>query len=379
MKMMKYAKVLVVGLCLFASMAAAAQADTLKIGMIFTLTGPGAPWGVAGVEAGKIRAAEINASGGLDVGGKKYQVEIIAYDDMYKAAAAIAAYNRLVNQDGVKFVIVQNSAPALALKDTVEGDKILTLTSAYAPKAIDENSQYMFRLLSIPTDYMQSFATRLKKNVVGTRMAMMNPNDETGWGQNQLTSKLYKDVGYEITNVELYERSTNDFQPLLTKILANKPDLLDMGASSPATATLIVRQARELGFKGRFVQTGGAGWATVVAADGKEAAEGMVNILFANPANVAYQHLAAEYKKAEGQDPNEYIAPIYDAVSVLLKAVQKAGDVNDATKVMTAIPTVLPMKSLQGEEITYGHHQFQITEYIGEVRDGKAVVLDTIK
>ena len=53
-----------------------------------------------------------------------------------------------------------------------------------------------------------------------------------------------------------------------------------------------MRQARELDYRGRFVQTGGAGWADVVATAGKEAAEGMVTMLYADPASPGYRHLA---------------------------------------------------------------------------------------
>jgi branched-chain amino acid transport system substrate-binding protein len=72
----------------------AADAETLGLGIIAPLTGPGAPWGMAAQKAGEILAAEVNAEGGLDVGGTKYEVEVFAYDDQYKAAEAVAAYDR---------------------------------------------------------------------------------------------------------------------------------------------------------------------------------------------------------------------------------------------------------------------------------------------
>ena len=163
-------------------------------------------------------------------------------------------------------------------------------------------------------------------------------------------------------------------------MIALKPDVMDLGASSPATAGLIVRQAREAGYAGRFVQTGGAGWLEVVGTAGKQAAEGMVNILYANQADAGYQRVAADYKRQyNGQTPNEMIAVYYDALSVLLAAIRKAGDVNDTTKVAAAMPAVLPMKSLQGEDMTYSPQQIRTFDYIGVLKDGVPVVAGKVK
>jgi branched-chain amino acid transport system substrate-binding protein len=179
---------------------------------------------------------------------------------------------------------------------------------------------------------------------------------------------------------ELYERSTKDFAPLLTKVIALKPDVMDLGASSPATAGLIVRQAREAGFKGRFVQTGGAGWLEVVATAGKEAAEGMVNILYANHADPGYQRLVADYKKQySGQAPNEIVAVYHDAMSVQLAAIKKGGDVNDTTKAAASFSGVLPMKGLQGDEMTYSHQQIRTYDYVGVMKNGMPVVAGKVR
>lgn len=82
-----FVRTLAVSAALWGGLAAGAQAQTLKIGLIGPLTGPGAAWGYA-------------AKGGLEVGGKKHQVEIVAYDDQYKAAEAVAAYQRLAWRHG---------------------------------------------------------------------------------------------------------------------------------------------------------------------------------------------------------------------------------------------------------------------------------------
>ena len=379
MKMRKTASAFALAAGVVALTAAGAQAQNLKLGIIAPMTGPGATWGMAAKMAGEIAAAEVNAKGGLEVGGKKYQVSVITYDDQYKAAEAVAAYTRLVNQDGVKYMVIATSAPTLAVKQNVEDDKVIALTTSYTPAAIDEKTKFMFRAYSTATDFLPGYVEWMKNNISEKRMATLNPNDETGWSQRTVTEKHYKDKGFEVVGSELYERSVKDFAPIMTKLMAQKPEVIDVGASAPASAGLIVRTARELGYKGRFVQTGGAGWSAVVETAGKEGAEGMVNILYADPANKGYQRLVSEYKKVVGQEPNEIIAPYYDAFSVLLRAIQLGGDVNDTTKTAAAFKKALPMPSAQGDEMTYEYQQIRTYDYVGVVKNGAPVVLGKVK
>lgn len=377
---------LALALALGAVGVTSASAQTVKIGVIAALTGGGAPWGNAAAEGFKIFASEVNAKGGLDVGGKKHRIEVVAYDDQYKAADAVAAYNRLVKQDGARYVVIMASGGALALKQSVEDDKVLALTSSYSAKAIDANTKYMFRLFSVAADYTPALITWLRDNRKERKLFIVNPNDETGWDQMRLTEKLFKDNGFQLLGTDMHERTQKDFQPLFTKVIALKPDVIDLGSTSPATAGLMVRQARELGYKGLFVKTGGAGPKDIVAAAGKEAAEGMISILYADPSNEGYKRLSDAYRKSMGQEPNEIVVSFYDAASVLAQAIQKAGDVNDTTKVAAAFRQALPMKSAQGDTLTLGgkatsgvDQQIVSTMYIGAIRDGVPVVVGKAK
>jgi branched-chain amino acid transport system substrate-binding protein len=380
MRLWTFAKAGVAGTALFVGLLSGAAAQTLKIGVIAPLSGPGAPWGLAAKYAAELAADDVNAKGGLNVGGKKYQVQAIAYDDQYKAAEAVAAYTRLTRQDGAKYLMIATSAPTMAVKQNIEDDKVVVITSAFASAAIDDNTKYMFRLYSTSDNYIPAYIAWMKKNIKESRMVTVNPNDETGWAHSKNTGEHYKKNGFDFLASELYERSTKEFSPLLTKLLALKPDAMDLGTSSPATAGLIVRQARELGYKGRIVQTGGAGWFEVVETAGKDAAAGLVNVLYTDTSTPGFKTLAAAYEKKAGHRPNELIAPYYDGWRVLMAAIEKAGDVNDTTKVAASFKTVLPMTSVQGAEMSWGgRQQVLTTEYVSIVEDGKPVIKGTIK
>ena len=360
-----------------------AAAQTIKLGVVAPLTGPGAPWGVAAAEGQKILAAEVNARGGLDVGGRKYKVEVIAYDDQFKATEAVAAFNRLLKVDGVRYVTVATSAGTLAVKNMVEQERVVTLTSSLSDKIYEGDARYIVRLFSPPPAFLDSFLTWMKDSRKERRVAILNSNDETGWAQAKFSNDAYKRHAFPIVASELFERSTKDFQPILTKLRELRPEIIDLGTASPGTAGLIVRQARELGYTGLFVQTGPGGPKEIVDAAGKQAAEGVINTLYADNDNPAYRQLVAAYKARIGQEPNSIIVAYYDAAAVLLNAISKAGDVNDTAKVVAAFPAALPMKSLQGDTLSFrssggGNQQINTINYVSTVKDGVPVIATKI-
>src|SRR5262249_56051013 len=64
--------------------------DAIKFGVPTPLSGPAAPWGIPHKNATELIFDEINAHGGLDVGGKKYKLEVVAYDHKYGSAEGAA-------------------------------------------------------------------------------------------------------------------------------------------------------------------------------------------------------------------------------------------------------------------------------------------------
>ena len=79
-------------------------ADVIKFGISTPLSGPAAPWGIPHKNAIELIFDELNAQGGLDVNGKKYKLETVAYDHKYVIAEGVATVNRLIAKDDVKYM-----------------------------------------------------------------------------------------------------------------------------------------------------------------------------------------------------------------------------------------------------------------------------------
>ena len=94
--------------------------------------------------AAEIAADQVNQAGGLDVGGRKYQVKVVAYDDKYQANEAVTVANRLVFEDKVKYIIGPvGSAPVLAIQPITEKNKVILMTLGFTSKALAADKPYV--------------------------------------------------------------------------------------------------------------------------------------------------------------------------------------------------------------------------------------------
>lgn len=378
--MMKKVKVLSLLAATMLSTSAFAQENTIKIGGIFALTGVAAQIATAASDAIQYEADKVNAAGGLEVKGKKYKIEYIPYDDQLKPAETVAAYTRFADKEGGKYVFSMISASHLAIKQKIEDDDMFGLTSAVSDKAIEADTKHAVRIQPRYADVLPGMIKWLKANAKGDKFVRIYPNDESGRLFESVLDPILKANGYK-ASTEFVERQAKDFAPVITKIMANPPDFIDMGPTSPATSALIVRQARELGYKGQFVLTGGSGQQAILETVGPQGAEGLVHLLFADPANKGFQDLAAHYKKKYGSDPNEVGVFFADGAATLFKAIQLGGDPSKPQLARAEYPKVFPFKSLQGDTLTFGGKstlgvdaQVFAPNYIAVMENGKSVV-----
>ncbi|MCL4767439.1 MAG: ABC transporter substrate-binding protein [Hyphomicrobiaceae bacterium] len=367
-------------------LAAPTYAETLRLGVVSALSGPGSAWGLA-VDGGvRIAAKEINAAGGLKVGGKTYTIEVTSYDDKYKAADGVTAATRLIEQDGIKYIFGPlGSASMLAVKPLYEQNEILALVNSYSDKVLDKNTKNIYRVLPTTREFIEPMVKWVKQHKPGlTNVAVISPNDETGWASQALQKEYYAKHGFKIIASELFERSLKDFQPLLTRMIAAKPDIIELDTTPPPTAGLIIRQARELGYKGAFVKIGGPGVPEIVNAAGKDFAEGTIVYVGADASDTKYKWLESEYQKLYPPPMNSFNVFFYDAANMLFESMRKAGTVGDVKAVRAALEKITPFKGMQGTlswtgKAYYGSdHQLLVPVFVGMIENGEEKVVTKI-
>jgi branched-chain amino acid transport system substrate-binding protein len=334
--------------------------------------------------ATELAADDVNAKGGLDVGGKKYKVKVVAYDDKYQAGEAVTAANRLVFEDKVKYVIGPvGSAAALAVGPIMEKNKVVMLTLGFTDKALAADKPFSFRpnLTTMETSQPQIDWIVKAKGI--KKVGALFPNDETGQQIAQDLEKAYAKAGAKMDAKEFFERERVDMMPLLTRIMAKGVDAIELDGNAPGTAGLIVKQARELGFKGHIIRSGGPATTEIVNVAGAGATNGMLVNTPIDPANAEVKAYAERYFGKYKKRMNGFSPAFYDGTRMLFQAMGQAGSTTDTDKVRVALEGIKDFKGIlgtlnwTGKEVYGSNHQISAPFYIARVQDGQEMVEST--
>ena len=388
--MTKVKKWVSLGICLLVIQAfgfsqAAAQ-NVMKMGVIAPLSGTGAGWGLALRAGAELAADDTNAKGGLNVAGTPYKIEVIPYDDKYQGQAAADAANRLVFMDKVKFIIgPMGSAAGLAAQEITEANKILFVGNSFTTKFLGPKKLYSFRTTMTMAEFSLPMVKFLKEKFPQVKkIAILGPNDETGYEVSGFNVKAHQAEGQAIIFHDYFERGTVDFMPVLNKVFAQKPDVLNLDGSNPGDCGLIVKQARQMGYKGLIIKTGGPGTPEMLKVAGKDLMEGFIYYSPINPDDPKIQEITKKYNKKFPPPMNGFTPQFYDGTLWLFEAIKKAATLTDTEKIRQTLEGLsfdgvyTGRMSWTGKE-TYGiDHQVKFPFYVMVVKGGKEVVLGKV-
>jgi len=246
---------------------ATAQAQTIKIGVLFDQSGPFAAGGSLNCWRGaKMIIDYVNEHGGV-LG--KYKLVRVDGDSQSKAEVAINEAERLLNVEKVDILAgVYSSAHAVPLAEKVDKQKkFLWITTAIADNVLkDRNLQYTFRpqpnggqFGSFSVQYIASYSQeRLKKAPKDLRVAIIYEDGPYGAGVAAANEAEAKKQGMQIVLKEGFSIQAPDLSSLVTKLRAARPDVLFHTGYAPDIA-LFLRQAKEQGLRVRAYLGHGAG------------------------------------------------------------------------------------------------------------------------
>jgi len=247
---------------------ARADADSVRIGVIYDLSGPFAAGGsVACAVGAQIAVDLINERGGV---GGKYKVVPINADSQSKADVAINEVERLIDQEKVDIISgVYSSAHAVPLSAKMEEQKkILWITTAVATAIFrNKNLHYVFRAQIHSDQYGQAFAsfigenakTRLGGDPAKVKVAIIHEDGPYGVGVSEASERFAKEQGLQMVMNEGYSAAAPDLSSLVTQLKRAAPDVISQCGYNP-DITLFLRQARENGLRFKMLVGNGAGY-----------------------------------------------------------------------------------------------------------------------
>ena len=224
-----------------------ADADTIKIGASLALTGSLSRFGVMMRNGYDMWKDEVNAGGGINVGGTKKPVEIIYYDDQSDNNTSAQLTERLITQDKVQFLLgPYGSGPTFATTAIAERYNIITIASvANAANIYTRGFKNVFAILPPGAKIFNSFVDMLAaQNPRPTKMAIIAPNDNFPENVARGAQEYARTKGFEIVYFEIYPKGIRDMSSTILKIRSSGAEVL-LGSGYLDESVLTVRQLNE--------------------------------------------------------------------------------------------------------------------------------------
>ncbi len=328
------------------SLAGAATAADIKIGIAEALSGGAAQYGVAIRNGFQLAAEEINAKGGIN--GNK--IQLLIEDEQGKKEEAINVFKKLIFQDKVLMIFGPTLSNSMfAAGPVANAAKVVAFGTSNTANGITDIGPYIFRDSVMESDVLPVTVATAVKHYGIKKVAVIYGNDDafTKSGYD-VFKKVLEEQKIPVTSTETYVKGDVDFKAQLTKIKGGAPDAVVCSCLAEEAANIML-QARSLGIKTPFI--GGNGYnSTKLFEISKLAGEGtIVGSPWANtnPAPVNKNFVVA-YKQKYNADPNQFAAQAYDALNIVATALKgiKLSDNLDTDR--QALRDALPAVSLNG-------------------------------
>ena len=368
------------------SFGAGAQ-EELKIGGIGPLSGGGTAWGIALQRGIQMAVDEVNAAGGLKIGDKTYKPKFVMLDDQYTAAGGRLAADRLINVEKANFVIGPIGSPSvLGAVAVTTPASVLMLSNGFSPAILknEAKSPFNFRAMNSTVEFGPAMVKWYRQNFPDVKkVALIAPNDAVGQSVVPQLEAYYVANGFQVWK-ELYDRGSKEFTPLLTRMMAQGVDLLDLNSNAPGEAALLVKQARQSGYKGKIWQVGGPSVDEILDIAGP-LAEGFISLNVFDFDMPEAQKFVKTYRAKYGDGVINAQAPgWYNATLILFEAMRKAGTtdvikVRDALQKLDGYNAGLFGPVIWGGMGDYGvDHQLLLRFWIVEIKNGKIITRATL-
>src|SRR5450830_1089736 len=344
--MLKTALKTLPALMIGATLANAALAADVKLGLAAALTGPAAKYGVAIKNGFTLAADEVNAKGGVN--GNK--LVLIAEDEQGKKEEAINVFKKLIFQDKVLLVFGPTlSNSAFAADPIANAAKVVAFGTSNTADGITAMGPFTFRNSVMEADVLPVTVKAAVKHFGIKKVAVIYGNDDaftkSGYDVFKATLEQQK---IPTTTTEAYAKGDVDFKAQLTKIKAGNPDAIVCSCLAEEAANIIL-QTRALGMKQPFI--GGNGLNSPKLFDiAKDAAD---NTLMGSPwsaenPSAANKQFIADYKAKFGTVPEQFAAQAYDAMQIVVEGIKKIKLSGDLNKDRIALRDALPAIKFEG-------------------------------
>lgn len=326
-------------------------ADTIKIGFNIPLTGDIPKVGESSKLSAEMLKEDINGAGGLQVGNKKYKLEFVYEDNEAKAESAVTTALKLIEKDEILAMVGPNSSKQAVPAGQVANDNQTVMITPWSTNPdTTKDRPWVFRAAFLdPFQGPVAVNFAVEQFKAKTSAVLYDLENDYSKGLAEIfRTEFEKKMGKgTIKSFESHGTKDQDFSAQLTKIIGSKPDFIFVPDNYNQVA-LIVKQARQLGYKGPFMGSDSWGSSELMTLCG-DACKGLYfsTHYAAAGATGATKTFIDRYSKKYGYVPDDVAALTWDATRIVLKAIQDTNGLSGKLKkdrkaireAMAAIPS----------------------------------------
>ena len=310
--------------------SAAFAADTIKIGALYSITGPASFLGEPMRNTVQMVVDEINKAGGI----KGRKLELVVYDTAGDATKAVQLASKLIKNDKVvAFVGPNTSGESMAVIPLAEKEQIPMISCAASAKITEPVKKWVFKTAQNDTLAVAKIYEYLQKTRQ-SNVALLTVSDGFGAsGREQLKAQAAK-YGMKIVSDDTYGPKDTDMTSQLTKIRGSQAQAVICWGTNPGPA-IIARNARQLGIKTPLYMSHGVSSRKFIELAG-DAAEGLrlssgralVAEMLPNsdPQKKSLQAFLKDYQRHYKVEGDTFGGHAWDAIMLLKSAIEKGGD-----------------------------------------------------
>ncbi len=321
---------------ILAACGPAGGSSTIAIGGIGELTGDIPAVGASFKNAAEMAVKEVNDAGGLEVGGKKYQIQLFMEDNAGKADQSASAAQKPITQNNVVAIVGPNASRyAIPASEIAESSKVLLITPwSTNPKttlAKDGTTpkKYVFRACFIDPFQGRVVAKFALDQLKAKKAAVLyDVASDYNKGIAEFFKSTFEENGGQVVAFETYTTGDKDFTAQLTKIKDAAPEVIFL-PNYYSEVPLQIQQAHRLGIQVPFLGSDSWGSAELVKLCGSECEGYYFSTHYAaDAATPTATKFIDAYKTKYGTTPDDVAALTYDAFGLLFEALKSAGKID---------------------------------------------------
>ncbi len=352
---------------------------TIRIGVIAELTGDVPAVGESCKKAAELAADQINAAGGLTVGGKKHKVELFIEDNGGKADQSAAVAQKLITQQKVVAIVGPSTTRyAIPASEIAESSRTVLISpwSTNPKTTLDARTnapkKYVFRACFIDSFQGRVVARFAMDNLKARKAAVLyDVASDYNKGIAEIFKETFEKSGGTVVAFETYTTNDKDFSGQLTKIKEVQPDVVFL-PNYYSEVPLQIQQAKRLGIKAPFLGSDSWGSQELLKLCGADCEGYYFSTHYAADSTVPrVVDFIGVFKTKYGAMPDDVAALTYDSFGLLKQAIQKADKI-DSEAIRAGLAGITKYEGITGTmQFKEGSGDPVKSAVILKIKDGK--------